>query len=148
LHSCSWAWSAPAQTSRPLPTRILIKPRAAILREETAALHAQNGVRLHRRYPAIGGLEVLDVPTPLNVQGVAERYRKSPLIDYAESDWFVRGAYAPNDPRFADGSLWNFNNAGALGGKADADIDAPEAWDLQRDAGELIASSAVDTLET
>src|SRR5438093_12543286 len=97
------AWSASAQTSRPLPTRILIKPRAGILREETAALHAQNGLRLHRRYPAIGGLEVLDAPSPLSVEAVVERYRRSPLIDYAEPDWLVRGAYAPNDPRFAGG---------------------------------------------
>src|SRR2546422_501428 len=82
------AWSAPAQASRSLPTRILIKPRAGILHEQTEALHAQNGVRLHRRYPAIGGLEVLDVPTPLSIAAVVERYCKSPLIDYAELDWF------------------------------------------------------------
>lgn len=34
----------------------------------------------------------------------------------------------PSDPRFAD--QWHLNNTGQSGGTADADIDAPEAWDL------------------
>ena len=40
-----------------------------------------------------------------------------------------RGAEAvPNDPMFA--SQWALNNTGQTGGVADADIDAPEAWDI------------------
>jgi hypothetical protein len=147
---CVWvaflfvAWSAAAQSSRPLPTRILAKPRAGVLREQTESFHAQNGLRSHRRYPAMGGLEVLDVPAASGIQALLERYRKSPLIEYAESDWFVRGTYTPNEPRFADGSLWNLHNTGAVGGKVDADIDAREAWDLQRDASGIIVA-VIDT---
>ena len=33
----------------------------------------------------------------------------------------------PNDPRFSE--LWGLNNTGQTGGTADADIDAPEAWE-------------------
>jgi subtilisin family serine protease len=34
----------------------------------------------------------------------------------------------PNDPRFND--QWGLNNTGQTGGTGDADIDAPEAWDI------------------
>src|SRR5262245_4695753 len=42
-------------------------------------------------------------------------------------DGRVHIAVVPNDPSF--GSLWGLNNTGQSGGKYDADIDAPEAWD-------------------
>jgi subtilisin family serine protease len=35
----------------------------------------------------------------------------------------------PNDPDF--GQLWGLDNQAQTGGQADADIDAPEAWDLE-----------------
>ncbi|HMJ66663.1 MAG TPA: S8 family peptidase, partial [Candidatus Binatia bacterium] len=138
------AWSAAAQTARPLPARILVKPRAGVGREEVSALHSKNGVHVHRRYAGIGGLEALDLPAPLNVEAVVARYRASPLVEYAEPDSFVRGMYTPNDPRFGDGSLWNFYNPGTLGGSVDADVDAPEAWDIQRDASGVIVA-VIDT---
>lgn len=37
-------------------------------------------------------------------------------------------ATTPNDPRFSE--MWGLNNTGASGGVDDADIDAPEAWDV------------------
>jgi serine protease len=36
----------------------------------------------------------------------------------------------PNDPSYADGTQWDMNNTGQNSGTNDADIDAPEAWEL------------------
>ena len=54
---------------------------------------------------------------------------QSPFIEFAEPD-YRRHAVAkfPNDPLFD--SLWGLHNTGQSGGKADADMDALEAWDL------------------
>lgn len=41
---------------------------------------------------------------------------------------FEKVENAPNDPDFA--KLWGLNNDGQTGGTADADIDAPEAWQV------------------
>lgn len=41
---------------------------------------------------------------------------------------FSPSAMTPNDPRF--GEQWGLHNTGQSGGTADADIDAPEAWDF------------------
>src|SRR5262245_1155308 len=149
LVHCAWmicllsGWSAAAQTIRPTPTRIMVKPRAGANANEIAAMHAQFGGRLHRKYPQIGGWEVIELPMPLNVDAVVERYRASALVESAEADSLLRALYAPNDPLFTDGTLWNLYNTGN-GGEADADIDAPEAWDIQRDASGIIVA-VIDT---
>ena len=44
----------------------------------------------------------------------------------------------PNDPRFAE--QWALNNTGQTGGEADADIDAPEAWNIRTDASSTIVA--------
>ena len=47
---------------------------------------------------------------------------------YAEPNFILRTQAIPNDARF--GELYGFNNTGQAGGSPDADIDAPEGWDL------------------
>jgi subtilisin family serine protease len=50
----------------------------------------------------------------------------SPLVASVEPDFVIAPAGIPNDPSFS--SLWGLHNTGQSGGLADADIDAPEAW--------------------
>jgi len=46
-------------------------------------------------------------------------------------------AVFPNDPRFT--MHWNLHNTGQNGGTVDADIDAPEAWDVETGGSVLVA---------
>jgi hypothetical protein len=64
---------------------------------------------------------------------------RSFYVEYAEPDYF-RSAKAtlPNDPRF--GSLWGHHNTGQNGGTEDADIDAPEAWELTTGSSNVIVA--------
>ncbi|MDX6682996.1 MAG: hypothetical protein QOG94_3035 [Solirubrobacteraceae bacterium] len=59
---------------------------------------------------------------------VAARLNRSASVLYAEPNYILRASAIPNDPRF--GELYALNNTGQSGGSADADIDAPEGWDL------------------
>ena len=43
-------------------------------------------------------------------------------------DDFEKGSAPTNDPEFS--KLWGMHNEGQTGGKVDADIDAPEAWQI------------------
>jgi beta propeller repeat protein len=66
----------------------------------------------------------------MSVKDVMASYGNDPAIDYIQPNFIVRTtATTPNDPRFNE--LWGLNNTGQTGGIADADIDVPEAWDLQ-----------------
>jgi len=51
-------------------------------------------------------------------------------VRYAEPDLIFtgRGGLIPND--FGFGNCWGLHNTGQFGGTADADMDAPEAWDI------------------
>ena len=59
---------------------------------------------------------------------VAARLNRSANVLYAEPNFIMRTQAIPNDARF--GELYGFNNTGQGGGSPDADIDAPEGWDL------------------
>lgn len=47
----------------------------------------------------------------------------------------------PNDTRFAE--QWDMNNTGQSGGTPDADIDAPEAWDIARGGNTALGDTIV-----
>ncbi|MHC4574805.1 MAG: S8 family serine peptidase [Planctomycetota bacterium] len=48
----------------------------------------------------------------------------------------------PNDTRFGD--LWGMHNTGQFGGTPDADIDAPEAWDITTGDSQVVVA-VIDT---
>ncbi|HIJ51934.1 MAG TPA: S8 family serine peptidase [Planctomycetes bacterium] len=60
---------------------------------------------------------------------IAENWRaRDRRILVVEPNYRVRIAGVPDDPLFAQ--MWGLNNIGQTGGTEDADIDAPEAWDV------------------
>jgi serine protease len=63
---------------------------------------------------------------------VAAALERNPEVLYAEPNWIYHTSATPNDPRFPD--LWGLNQP------SDADIDAPEAWDLQTGSGNVIVA--------
>ena len=58
-------------------------------------------------------------------------------VELAELNYIRRIDATPNDPSYS--SLWGMNNTGQTGGTADADIDAPEAWDISTGSIDQIA---------
>jgi thermitase len=72
------------------------------------------------------GAKVLRVPG--DPAAAAAALNRLPNVLYAEPNFILRTQAVPNDARF--GELYGFNNTGQGGGSPDADIDAPEGWDL------------------
>ncbi|MCF6437025.1 S8 family serine peptidase [Pseudoalteromonas sp. MMG022] len=65
-----------------------------------------------------------------------------PAVEYAEPDYKVSVMGIPDDARFDE--LWGLHNTGQTGGTADADIDAPEAWDISVGSRDVIVG-VIDT---
>ena len=69
---------------------------------------------------------------PDAVEATLAKLRKDPRIRYAEPNFVVHAEATPNDPSFSN--LWGLNNTGqainGFPGTPDADIDAPEAWNV------------------
>lgn len=75
----------------------------------------------------------------------AKQLMLDPSVEYVEANQIYTINKLPNDPKFGD--LYGLNNVGANSGVADADIDAPEAWDVStgsKDAVVAIIDTGVD----
>ncbi len=80
--------------------------------------------------------------TGCSVADVIATCSKNPLIEYAEPNYLLSiNTTIPNDPNF--NQLWGLNNTGQTGGTVDADIDAPEAWDIS--TGNKVVVGVIDT---
>ena len=74
---------------------------------------------------------------------IIEKLKKNPKIEYVEQNGIVQTTETiPNDPNFLE--LWGLHNIGQDGGTDDADIDAPEAWDILTGGSEVIIA-VIDT---
>jgi subtilisin family serine protease len=68
----------------------------------------------------------------VSVEEAVLKYQSNPAVEYAEPNYLYQLQALPNDAQF--GTLWGLHNTGqtvnGTAGRADADIDAPEAWDI------------------
>lgn len=83
--------------------------------------------------------------TRLNAQQALETLRRWPEVRMAQFNHPIESraqlSTLPNDPQF--GLQWGMNNTGQQGGITDADIDAPEAWDLTQGGATVAGDSIV-----
>ncbi len=74
------------------------------------------------------GVLDLQLPAGADPLAVVLQLQATGLCEFAEVNALGRWLGIPNDPSF--GQLWHLNNNGQSGGTPDADVDAPEAWDI------------------
>ncbi|MDB9440670.1 S8 family serine peptidase, partial [Sphaerospermopsis kisseleviana CS-549] len=76
------------------------------------------------------GAQIWTLSGKTSVETALATHKNNPIFQYIEPDYIVTKAVTfPNDPSF--NQLWGLHNTGQSGGTPDADIDAPEAWDIQ-----------------
>ncbi len=59
---------------------------------------------------------------------IGQKLLADPRVKYVEANTILHADRMPNDPQF--NQLYGLHNEGTDGGKAGADIDAPQAWDV------------------
>jgi thermitase len=119
------AFTAVASAAEFVPGRVIVKfDRGASAAKIAAVEKAAGATGLQRTL--LGGARVLSVSG--SVETAVARLNRSSVVQYAEADYILRATAVPNDSRF--GELYGLNNTGQGGGTPDADIDAPEGWDL------------------
>ena len=102
------------------------------------------GATLRRRMPA-SGLWLVSFPdADLDTvpHAISEIEKIGSLARYVEPDYVGHAEAVPDDTDF--GQLWGMNNTGQSGGTLDADIDAPEAWDLNTGSSSVVVG-VIDT---
>jgi len=85
---------------------------------------------------------VLQLPSSTSVEDAKAFLNASPLVRVSVPNYIMFSAATPNDPSFS--LLWGMNNTGQTGGNANADIDAPEAWNLTTGSSNIVVA-VIDT---
>src|SRR5205809_637069 len=123
-------------TPRHAPDTILVRFKASALPADQAFDHALVGAHAYKSFRIVEGLQAVRIPPGMRVKDAIEFYRRRPDVLYAEPNWIVDSQVVPSDPSFS--SLWGLNNTGQNGGIPDADIDAPEAWDITTGSSDVV----------
>jgi len=132
----------------PVSYSVLVKFKDATAATDGRAVQRLRAAGLIRpqQLGLVPGLTRSSLRRSQDLQKTLADLEKQPNIEYAEPDYAVWPLAIPNDSRFSE--LEGLNNTGQAGGRIDADIDAPEAWDLQTGNDIVIAviDSGVDYL--
>ncbi|MES2597952.1 MAG: S8 family serine peptidase [Verrucomicrobiota bacterium] len=110
-------------------------PEAELLR-----LLGDGGATVRKRMPASGlWLVAFSEPQPDTVPRAISRVSKlKELVLVVEPDHIMTGQATPNDSSY--NQLWGMHNTGQSGGTTDADIDAPEAWDIHTGSRSVVVA--------
>ncbi|MGH3052557.1 MAG: S8 family serine peptidase, partial [Gaiellaceae bacterium] len=98
---------------------------------EQSTLLAAQGARVKRALP-LPRLKLVRLPKGASVHAAAAMLSRRPGIAYAEPNYLYRATATPNDPRFPQ--LWGLHQL------SDADIDAPEAWDVTTGSASIVVA--------
>lgn len=128
----------PEERSRGFRSRTLLaKPRALL--DDIEQAESNERLRLVRAHARLGGLRILETDGRGDVKTAIDRLAATGLYEYVEPDYIRYVDATPNDPRFG-ADQWSLANTGQSGGTAGADIAAGAAWDIQREAPDVIVA--------
>ncbi|MGS2717049.1 S8 family serine peptidase [Eionea flava] len=111
--------------------RVLVKFTEKALAMDALAQEAalvDIGVTNIETFTYAGNISVLALNTPKSIEHVIAVIEASGLVEYAEPDYVVHTETSYSLPE--NEQSWGLHNTGETGGIKDADIDAPEAWEI------------------
>ncbi len=123
--------------------RLLVRFEAGVDPADRAAIKDSVEAEFLRSYSLVPRLQLLKLPTGADRDETIATLESEPGVAYAEPDLIRQiEVTSPNDTFYRSPNfyLWGLNNTGqsftvgstGYTGTPDADIDAPEAWDLTR----------------
>jgi subtilisin family serine protease len=126
-----------------VPGEVLVKFKDEASRSATASLSADMGAKEVRAMSVNATvIHQYKLDGALSVDEAVLKYRRDPAVEYAEPNYLYWLQIIPNDTQFD--SLWGLHNIGqtvdGTAGKTDADIDAPEAWDISTGSPHVIVA--------
>jgi subtilisin family serine protease len=106
---------------------LLVKFKPGVRGLARSEAHRKAGANIIKEFPSLG-IQHVAFSKARKAEDVIAVYLRNPNVEYAEPNYIVSVDAFPNDIDFY--MLWGLHNTGQTGGVTDADIDAPEAWDI------------------
>ena len=127
-----------------VPGEVVVRFAPGTTTAARAELAGLLGAKIVERLP-LSGLVRVRLEPGMSIEAAAAAFERQPGVRYAEPNHRYRLFATPND---LDSDLWALNNTGqsvnGVTGTPDADIDAPEAWDVRTDSSPVTVA-VVDT---
>jgi subtilisin family serine protease len=125
--SASTAAAGAVQGPPAVPDELIVGFVEGLSEGQQTAVLARAGALKKRGFRQISAA-LVEVPEG-RATDVVKELSGDPRVRYVQPNYVVSAFATPNDPSFSQ--LWGLHNTGQTGGTPDADIDAPEAWDVQ-----------------
>lgn len=98
--------------------------------------------QVKRSLKSVPDLSLVALPAGVSVSDAIKALEGKTGVLHAQPNFIYRACSTfPDDSYFS--ALWGMHNTGQTGGTVDADIDAPEAWDIITDSNVIVA--VIDT---
>jgi len=115
-----------------VPDELLVKFKSDIEKGSIQKAHALLGANKMKEFKFIG-FQHIKLPVGMSVEEGIQKYLQNPDVEYVQPNYILRiKTTTPNDTGYAN--LWGLHNTGQTvnntQGTVEADIDAPEAWDI------------------
>ena len=110
--------------------------------QRVGTLAALGGASVVKGYGLVPGLCLVKLGPGMTAEAALPAFNRADGVLYAEPDYVQQALRTPNDARFSE--LWGMHNTGQTGGTPDADIDAPEAWDVTTGSRDIVVA-VIDT---
>lgn len=111
---------------------IIVKIEESASPADLKELNRENGARTEEDLPH-SDVNLVDLPRDVTVKEAVEAYEESPDVEYAQPNYLLYPTKTANDTHYSR-HLYGLDNTGQTinrsAGTPDADIDAPEAWEI------------------
>ncbi len=121
-------------------SQLLLQCAPTTTHAQALAWCTAEGLQLRSSRSNQHGLEIITLQAHQTAADTIARAEASGLFEYAEPDYPIYSRLLPNDRGLVAGQTWGLVNVGQRRGVADADVDAPEAWDLRTSASDIIVA--------
>jgi subtilisin family serine protease len=132
------AFAEPPPGGEFVPGEVIVRFKPGLQMSAQRAAVATEAATIGERL-LLPGASVVELPPGASVAATIDQLEQHPDVLYAQPNYVYRTAATPSDPFF--GLLWGLQNSGQSveerSGRADADIDAPEAWSITTGSDEV-----------
>jgi serine protease len=119
-----------------VPGQLLVRFKSGTQGVRALSVHEQQQAQVVQSFRVPSNLQLVALPEGVSVEQAMGRYRQDPSVLYVQPNHQYRiSERIPDDALF--GELWGMHNPGGFGA-FDADIDAPEAWDISTGSRDVI----------
>lgn len=132
------------KTTTPLPRyakgEVIVKYKKGVSSDTAKGIASSNGLQTLKVYGKLSQKGLISVvKSDKTTEEMIRLLKSDPNVESVSPNYIRKlDSTTPDDPDFS--YLWGMNNSGQTGGTTDADIDAPEAWDVSKGSSDVVVA--------